>query len=313
MNAPEATVIGLDEGGRRLAGLILHAAGRGEQDMVDQLISPLDLEQLRALVGILAAQVDESIPSAEATGPAAVCHRVTTMAAKMFVVEPEAIMSTQRSRPVSDARAVAMASARALGLSYPAIAREFGKDHAAVIHAVRRSAARPRLADAATRITEHVEERYARQVVPVDNVVKLPDSVVTTAQDTTPVGTAIRAAAAAFNVSTEAVLSRDRTRSVSDARAVAMTAARLRGGTLTAIAEVFGRDHTAVLSATRRIMATAPLHDLAASIAADMPQETASPAGGIDDLEETPTTPRTQGQRQPAPGGAPARQLSVGR
>lgn len=141
---------------------------------------------------------------------------------------------------------------------------------------------------------------------------KLPDPVVPTPEDTTAVGTAIRAAAAAFNVPAEAVLSRDRTRSVSDARAVAMTAARLRGDTLTAIAEVFDRDHTAVLSATRRIMATAPLHDLAASIAADMPEETSSPAG-VDDLEETPPTPRTQGQREPAPAVVPARGLSVGR
>ena len=301
---------GLDEGGRRLAGLILQAAGRGEQDTVDQLVFPLDVDQLRALVGILAAQVDESMPTAEATGPTAVCDRVTTMAAKMFSVEPEAIMSAQRSRPVSDARAVAMSSARALGLSYPSIAREFGKDHGSVIHAVRRTADRPRLTDAAARITEHVEQRYASQVArPVDNVVQLPARA---AQDATAAGTAAHAAAAAFSVPVEAVLGRDRSRSASDARAVAMTAARLRGDTLTAIAEAFGRDHTTVLAATRRIDATPPLHDLAASIAADMPA-TGTSSAGVDDVEETLTTPRAQGQRQPPSSVAQARSLSVGR
>lgn len=304
---------GLDEGGRRLAGLILQAAGRGEQDTVDQLVSPLDVDQLRGLVGILAAQVDESMPTGAATGPTAVCDRVTTMAAKMFGVEPEAIMSAQRSRPVSDARAVAMSSARALGLSYPSIAREFGKDHGSVIHAVRRTADRPRLTDAAARITEHVEQRYARQVArPVDNLVQLPARVAQAAQDATAAGAAAHAAAAAFSVPVEAVLGRDRSRSASDARAVAMTAARLRGGTLTGIAEAFGRDHTTVLAATRRIEATPPLHDLAASIAADMPATGTSPSG-VDDVEETFTTPVAQCQRQPPPSRAPARSLSVGR
>lgn len=79
-------------------------------------------------------QVDQSMPPGEASGPAAVCGEVSAMAAKMFGVESEATMGTQRNRSVSDARAVAMASARDLGLSYPSIAHEFDKDHASVIH-----------------------------------------------------------------------------------------------------------------------------------------------------------------------------------
>lgn len=62
----------LDPGGRQLAGLILDAAGRGEHDQVAGLIAPLDVEQLRSLVTVLAAQVDQAVPASEATGPAAV-------------------------------------------------------------------------------------------------------------------------------------------------------------------------------------------------------------------------------------------------
>ncbi|GGD10305.1 hypothetical protein GCM10007231_06360 [Nocardioides daphniae] len=52
----------LDHGGRQLAGLILAAAGNGQHDQVAELIAPLDAEQLRSLVTVLAVQVDQSAP-----------------------------------------------------------------------------------------------------------------------------------------------------------------------------------------------------------------------------------------------------------
>ena len=64
----------LDQGGRLLAGLVLHAAGRGEHDQVADLIAPLDADQLRSLVTVLAVEVDQTMPAAPATGPAAVCE-----------------------------------------------------------------------------------------------------------------------------------------------------------------------------------------------------------------------------------------------
>lgn len=97
-----------DEGGRQLAGLILEAASGGQHDQVAELIAPLDTEQLRSLVTMLAVQVDQSAPSSSAAGPAAVCELAINAAAPIFGTTPEAIRSAERSRPVSDARAVAM-------------------------------------------------------------------------------------------------------------------------------------------------------------------------------------------------------------
>ena len=155
----------LDQGGRQLAGLVLDAAGRGDQDHVNDLIAPLDADQLRSLVTVLAVQVDQSMPaSSGATGPAAVCELAINATAPMFGTTSEAILSAARSRPVSDARAVAMTVAREAGLSLPAIAEHFNKDHGSVIHAVRRTADRPRLADAAARLSEHVNSRYTARL-----------------------------------------------------------------------------------------------------------------------------------------------------
>lgn len=221
----------LDQGGRQLAGLILDAAGRGEHDQVAGLIAPLDAEQLRSLVTVLAAQVDQSAPASSATGPAAVCELAINAAAPMFGTTPEAILSAERSRPVSDARAVAMTAARETGLSLPAIAEHFNKDHGSVIHAVRRTAERPRLADAAARVSEHINSRYtARLPRAEENVVDLPQPPpASTFKPDGPVEHAVVAAAEAFNTTPEVLLGTDRSRAAADARAVAMTAARITG------------------------------------------------------------------------------------
>ncbi len=245
----------LDQGGRQLAGLILDAAGRGEHDQVADLIAPLDADQLRSLVTVLAVQVDQSVPASSATGPAAVCELAINAAAPMFGTTPGAILSAERSRPVSDARAVAMTAARETGLSLPAIAEHFDKDHGSVIHAVRRTGERPRLADAAARVSEHVNSRYtARLPRAEENVVNLHQPPpASTFEPDGPVEHAVVAAAAAFNTTPEILLGTDRSRVAADARAVAMTAARLDGHSLPTIARHFERDHTTVLQATRRI------------------------------------------------------------
>lgn len=58
---------------------------------------------------------------------------------------------------------------------------------------------------------------------------------------------AVASAAQSFGTTRDAVLGADRHRAVSDARAVAMTAARRGGLTLSAIASYFGKDHTTVM------------------------------------------------------------------
>lgn len=306
----------LDQGGRQLAGRILDAASRGQHDQVAGLIAPLDAHQLRSLVTLLAVQVDQTVPEAPTTGPAAVCDLAINAAAPMFDTTPEAIRSAERSRPVSDARAVAMTAARETGLSLPAIAEQFGKDHGSVLHAVRRTAERPRLAAAAAKVSEHVNSRYAA-VLPRGgedtNVVALRQGPPASTFDPHgPVEHAVVAAAKAFDTTPEILLGADRTRAAADGRAVAMTAARIHGHSLPTIARHFERDHTTVLQATRRIEKTPPLRELAEKIAADLPREEAGTGtwGRVVDVETAElqeiSTPTSQ------PVGQPASDRSVG-
>lgn len=77
-----------------------------------------------------------------------------------------------------------------------------------------------------------------------------------------------------------------------------MTAARIHGHSLPTIARHFDRDHTTVLHATRRIEKTPPLRDLAAKIAAELPEEPAgSGKSGADVIEQIPEP----GYRSPGP------------
>ena len=296
----------LDQGGRQLAGRILDAAGRGQPDQVADLIAPMDAEQLRCLLTVLAVQVDQTMPSTSATGPAAVCELAINAAAPMFGTTPEAILSAQRSRTISDARAVAMTAAREVGLSLPAIAEHFNKDHGSVIHAVRRTAERPRLSDAAARVSEHVNDCYtARLPRPEATVVSLhQEPTASTFEPDGPVEHAVVAAAEAFGTTPEVLLGTDRSRAAADARAVAMTAARIHGHSLPTIAHHFDRDHTTVLHATRRIEKTPPLRDLAAKIAAEFPEEPAGAStSGAEVVEQIPEP----GYRSPAPARRSAR------
>ena len=138
--------------------------------------------------------------------------------------------------------------------------------------AVRRTAERPRLAAAAATITEHVRVR-------VDAVLDRPQppepapGPSSTFEPTDVVEHAVAAAATAFGTTPDVLLGSDRTRVAADARAVAMTAARMHGRSLPTIARTFDREHTTVLHATRRIEKTPPLCELAAKIAADLPTD----------------------------------------
>ncbi|MDE0778019.1 MAG: hypothetical protein OSB43_17210 [Nocardioides sp.] len=228
----------LDEGGRLLAATVLAAAGRGDRSAIAELTAPLDVDQLRALVATLAVQVDQVMPAEAASGPAAVCELAINASAPLFGVAPDDIRSPQRSRPISDARAVAMTAARENGLSLPAIAEEFGKDHGSVIHAVRRAQQRPRLADAAARVTRHVNDRYRERLPRAQGAAAaVPESAPESAFEPHDlVYHAVVAAAQAFAMTPETLIGADRTRAAADARGVAMTGARMRGQSLPQIA-----------------------------------------------------------------------------
>lgn len=282
LNAGAGPADSLDEGGRLLAATVLAAAGRGDRAAIAELTAPLDVDQLRTLVATVAVQVAQVMPDEAASGPAAVCELAINAAAPLFGVTPEEIRSPQRSRPISDARAVAMTAARETGLSLPSIAEEFGKDHGSVIHAVRRTQQRRRLADAAARVTQHVNDRYTERLPRPDApapagaaqaaLTPVPESAL---EPRDLVDHAVVAAAQAFATTPETLIGSDRTRAAADARGVAMTAARIRGQSLLQIARHFDRDHTTVLHATRRIEKTPPLRDLAAKIASELAEEPA--------------------------------------
>lgn len=324
-NAGTGSTGSLDQGGRLLAATILAAAGRGDRAAIAELTAALDVDQLRTLVTTLAVQVDQVMPDQAASGPAAVCELAINAAAHLFGVTPEDIRSPQRSRPISDARAVAMTASRENGLSLPAIAEEFGKDHGSVIHAVRRTQQRPRLADAAARVTQHVNDRYTERLPRLDDTA--PADAARAEASAVPesafeprdlVDHAVVAAAQAFATTPEALIGADRTRATADARAVAMTAARMRGQSLPQIARHFDRDHTTVLHATRRIEKTPPLRDLAAKIAgelagdqAEKPAETVTSGPAVAEKGTVsagpgaaagPSSPGAQHERRETPG-----------
>ena len=287
LNAGAGPVGSLDEGGRLLAATVLAAAGRGDCAAIAELTAPLDVDQLRTLVATLAVQVDQVMPDDVASGPAAVCELAINASAPLFGLTPKD-RSPQRSRPISDARAVGMTAARENGLSLPSIAEEFGKDHGSVIHAVRRTQQRPRLADAAARVTQHVNDRYTERLprplatAPADAAGAAATPVPESAFEPRDlVDHAVVAAARAFATTPETLVGADRTRAAADARGVAMTAARMRGQSLPQIARHFDRDHTTVLHAIRRIEKSPPLRDLAAKIASELAEESA------DDGENT--------------------------
>jgi hypothetical protein len=295
----------LDEGGRQLASHILNAAALGDDAAIAQMIDPLDADQLRSLVTLLAAQVDQTMPDTSASGPAAVCEQAIAAAAQTFGTTHEAIVGNERSRTVSDARAVAMTVARETGLSLPAIGQHFNKDHGSVIHALRRTTERPRLEDAASRISEHLQRRFSAALPrPAnDTAAQAPPAADSAFQPSGIVEHAVVATAKEFGTTPEVLLSADRTRAAADARAVAMTAARMHGQSLPRIAGHFDRDHTTVLHATRRIEKTPPLRALAAKIAANLPNDVDEhqDAAAVESTWEKVTSLPSLGAREARP------------
>lgn len=317
---------------------VIGLAADHDQAQLEVMLESLSNVQLRSLAAALAtriahdAQPSQPGPTApsiapttaqDISSPAHVCEVAIEAAAKSFGTTPEAVLSAARAQEVSDARAVAMTAARTNGLSLPQIAEHFGRDHSSVIHAVRRTGDRPRLAAAASVIAEDITNRY-QQVTeerPALRLVRDPQTPADvhkpTPQDLTLVGAAIDAAARKFGTDPELLRGPDRTRMVADARAVAMTAARINGLSLPKIAAEFGdRHHTVVLQATRRIEKTPPLRDLAEQIANDIPKAQPSSAGGgarqTDTLAEDVTTTPARGQQADraasalSPGAQPA-------
>ncbi|MEP9385528.1 helix-turn-helix domain-containing protein [Nocardioides cheoyonin] len=89
---------------------------------------------------------------------------------------------------------------------------------------------------------------------------------------------AVAAAAQAFGTTRDAVIGADRHRAVTDARAVAMTAARRGGLTTTAIASFFGKDHTTVMYNLTKVANNPRLEAVCTRIVDQLEDHYATPA-----------------------------------
>lgn len=118
------------------AALVCAVADRDRNEIERLLADDVDW---RALCVLLAASVDPTSRLARAAripmSPDQTVEHIVTAAAAAFMVTPELILGTERRRDVLDARAVAMAACRLVGLSSPFIGSRFGKDHSTVLYA----------------------------------------------------------------------------------------------------------------------------------------------------------------------------------
>lgn len=135
----------------------------GNQSDVQRTLDQMDVEQLRSLAIALATQVNaaETATRVVDVGPDGICAIAVATAAQSFGTTPDAVLSADRHRAVTDARAVAMTAARRTGLTLPAIAAYFGKDHTSVMYAQNKVANNPRLNAVCTRLIYQLDEHYA--------------------------------------------------------------------------------------------------------------------------------------------------------
>ncbi|GAB3996445.1 helix-turn-helix domain-containing protein [Nocardioides marmoraquaticus] len=133
---------------------------------------------------------------------------------------------------------------------------------------------------------------------------------------------AVTQAAQGFGTTPEAILGADRHRTVTDARAVAMTAVRRSGLTLTAIADHFDKDHTSVIHAVRRTEDNPRLLSAATSIGERIASRYEQ--GAIEPVSDLPAEGAAGGraaarsagaveeQRRPQPTAVPAGGQGIG-
>ena len=141
--------------------------GNGNQPAVEDTLDQMNAEQLRALAIALAIHVNaagNANGEVADVGPDGVCAIAIATAAQSFGTTRDAVLSADRHRAVTDARAVAMTAARRGGLTLTAISAAFGKDHTSVMYAQNKVANNPRLNAVCTRIVHQLEEHFAEPI-----------------------------------------------------------------------------------------------------------------------------------------------------
>lgn len=134
-----------------------------DHEAVSHTLDQMNAGQLRSLALALAHQVNATeiaegdVPD---VGPEAICAIAVSEAATAFGTTRDAMLSADRHRNVTDARAVAMTAARRTGLTLPAIGSYFNKDHTSVMYAQTKVAHSPRLNAACVRIIDRIDNHY---------------------------------------------------------------------------------------------------------------------------------------------------------
>jgi len=134
------------------------------QSAVERTLDQMNAVQLQSLAIALATQVnaaENATGEVADVGPDGICAIAIATAAQSFGTTRDAVLSADRHRAVTDARAVAMTAARRGGLTLPAIASYFGKDHTSVMYAQNKVANNPRLNAVCARIVDQLDEHYA--------------------------------------------------------------------------------------------------------------------------------------------------------
>ncbi len=135
-----------------------------DQSAISYTLEQMSADQLRSLALALATQVNAAETAAGEVpdvGPDGLCAIAVASAAQAFGTTRDAVLSADRHRAVTDARAVAMTAARRGGLTLPAIARFFGKDHTTVMYSLTKVANNPRLEAVCNRIVDQLDDHYA--------------------------------------------------------------------------------------------------------------------------------------------------------
>ncbi|GAW48015.1 MULTISPECIES: helix-turn-helix domain-containing protein [unclassified Nocardioides] len=160
----EPATPGADELSVQQAAAFAALVAGANQSVLERTLEEMNTAQLRELAIALATQVNaaESATGEVAdVGPDGVCALAVATAAQAFGTTRAAVLSADRHRAVTDARAVAMTAARRGGLTLPAIASYFGKDHTSVMYAQNKVANNPRLNAVCTPIVNQLEQHYA--------------------------------------------------------------------------------------------------------------------------------------------------------
>jgi hypothetical protein len=131
------------------------------QSVVERTLDQMSAEQLRALAIALATQINAAENADGEVADDGICAIAIATAAQSFGTTRDAVLSADRHRAVTDARAVAMTAARRGGLTLPAIATYFGKDHTSVMYAQNKVANNPRLNAVCARIVDQLDDHYA--------------------------------------------------------------------------------------------------------------------------------------------------------